>query len=50
MVVKLLKLEHPPQPADAADAVAVALTSCLSVQLPSIDESRILTRTAERAR
>lgn len=50
MVAKLLKLEHPPQPADAADAVAVALTSCLSVQLPSIDESRILTRTAERAR
>lgn len=28
MVAKLLKLQSPPKPADAADAVAVALTHC----------------------
>ncbi len=41
MVAKLLRLEQPPQPADAADAVAVALTSCLYVALPRIPEPRI---------
>ena len=30
MVAKLLRLKSPPQPADAADGVAAALTACLS--------------------
>lgn len=30
MVAKLLKLQAPPRPADAADAVAVALTHCFA--------------------
>jgi crossover junction endodeoxyribonuclease RuvC len=34
MVAKLLKLEAPPRPADAADAVAVALTHFFTVTRP----------------
>jgi Holliday junction resolvasome RuvABC endonuclease subunit len=30
MVAKLLRLKHAPEPADAADGVAVALTYCLT--------------------
>jgi Holliday junction resolvasome RuvABC endonuclease subunit len=29
-VAKLLRLRHAPEPADAADGVAVALTHCLT--------------------
>ena len=41
MVAKLLRLRTPPQPADAADGVAAALTACLSTSLPRIPEPRI---------
>ena len=41
MVAKLLRLKHAPQPADAADGVAAALTACLSTTLPRIPESRV---------
>jgi crossover junction endodeoxyribonuclease RuvC len=41
MVAKLLRLKHAPQPADAADGVAAALTACLSTSLPRIPESRV---------
>ena len=41
MVAKLLRLKSAPQPADAADGVAAALTACLSTALPRIPASRI---------
>jgi Holliday junction resolvasome RuvABC endonuclease subunit len=41
MVAKLLRLKTAPQPADAADGVAAALTACLSTTLPRIPASRI---------
>ncbi len=36
MVQRLLRLKTPPQPADAADAVAVALTHCYAAAVPSL--------------
>jgi crossover junction endodeoxyribonuclease RuvC len=38
MVQRLLRLKSPPRPADAADAVAVALTHCYAGTLPAIRE------------
>lgn len=35
MVQRLLRLRTPPQPADAADAVAVALTHCYAAAVPA---------------
>jgi len=37
MVQRLLRLREPPRPADAADAVAVALAHCHIASLPSVD-------------
>ena len=34
MVMRLLRLKSPPQPADAADGVAAALCSCMSPRMP----------------
>lgn len=43
MVSRLLRLKTPPQPSDAADGVAAALTRLMSVQLPRIaDELALL--------
>lgn len=36
MVQRLLRLKEPPRPADAADAVAVALTHCYAGTLPTV--------------
>ena len=41
MVAKLLRLKSAPQPADAADGVAAALTACLSTTLPRIPAPRV---------
>jgi Holliday junction resolvasome RuvABC endonuclease subunit len=34
MLTKLLRLKSPPQPDDAADGVAAALTYCLGIGVP----------------
>ena len=36
MIAKLLRLKQAPQPSDAADGVAAALTCCLSPRLPTL--------------
>ncbi|HEX7052094.1 MAG TPA: crossover junction endodeoxyribonuclease RuvC [Longimicrobiales bacterium] len=38
MIQRLLRLRHPPRPADAADAVAVALTHCYAGTLARLRE------------
>jgi crossover junction endodeoxyribonuclease RuvC len=43
MVARLLRLKHPPQPADAADGVAAALCACLSATLPRLPELKLPT-------
>lgn len=40
MVARLLRLKTSPQPADAADGVAAALTYLMSAPLPAIDSER----------
>ena len=40
MVQRLLRLREPPRPADAADAVAIALTHCYAAALPAFEPSR----------
>ncbi len=40
MVQRLLRLRTPPQPADAADAVAVALTHCYAAAVPAYAAAR----------
>lgn len=42
MITKLLRLKHAPQPSDAADGVAAALTACLArTPLPSVSMPKI---------
>ena len=41
MVQRLLRLKEPPRPADAADAVAVALCHCASAALPTVSAPRV---------
>jgi crossover junction endodeoxyribonuclease RuvC len=41
MVQRLLRLREPPRPADAADAVAVALTHCFAATLPTVAPPRV---------
>lgn len=41
MVQRLLRLKDVPRPADAADAVAVALTHCFAAALPSVASPRL---------
>jgi crossover junction endodeoxyribonuclease RuvC len=42
MVMRLLRLKSAPQPSDAADGVAAALTYALSPNLPKLGEGRAL--------
>jgi crossover junction endodeoxyribonuclease RuvC len=46
MVQRLLRLREPPRPADAADAVAIALTHCYAAAVPAFDPGRPLPRIA----
>ena len=39
MVMRILRLKSPPQPADASDGVAAALAYLMMTALPSIDEA-----------
>ncbi len=41
MVQRLLRLKDVPRPADAADAVAVALTHCFAAALPTVAPPRL---------
>jgi crossover junction endodeoxyribonuclease RuvC len=40
MVQRLLRLREPPRPADAADAVAIALTHCYAAAVPAFEPRR----------
>jgi crossover junction endodeoxyribonuclease RuvC len=40
MLTRLLRLKAVPQPSDAADGVAAALTYCLGARLPKIGDAR----------
>jgi crossover junction endodeoxyribonuclease RuvC len=40
MVARLLRLKHAPQPSDAADGVAAALTYLMTARLPQLRELR----------
>ncbi len=41
MVMKLLKLQQPPRPDDAADGVAVALSHCFRAAVPAVEPLRL---------
>ncbi|MBU6366911.1 MAG: crossover junction endodeoxyribonuclease RuvC [Gemmatimonadetes bacterium] len=44
MVARLLRLAHPPEPADAADGVAIALCAALAPPLPTLPSPRRIPR------
>jgi crossover junction endodeoxyribonuclease RuvC len=49
MVMRLLRLKSAPQPSDAADGVAAALTYALMPNLPKIEAIRFPSSTMTRA-
>jgi crossover junction endodeoxyribonuclease RuvC len=49
MVMRLLRLKSAPQPSDAADGVAAALTYALMPDLPKIDSIRYPSSTVMRS-
>jgi len=50
MVTKLLRLTHAPEPADAADGVAAALSACLASTLPRLPAQPTLRATTPTRR